>query len=1323
MKSLSEFIKLYPVQKTLRFELKPIGATAVRLEESKLLSEDFARADAYPRVKEIIDDYHRWFIDSALSEAKDKGMDWGVLATAMSNAIAANKKDGSDKAKEQFEALQDKYRAQITKIFEGRSEYKLLFKKDLLASLIPNHADPADAEAVNKELEVFQGFSTYFTGFHENRANIYSKEKIVTAIPFRIVHVNFPKFLDDVRAYGAIKSKIPEVVSQIETEVRALLKERSLTKLDDVFSVDFYNNLIAQKDIEWFNSLVGGLVEKEGKRKLRGINEVVNNYLQQHDGNGVKPGAMRMIPLYKQILSIREGRSFAPKSIKNDEELLRSVNDFYEFGLRNFEINGEKKDILKALADSAEKILHCDLDKIYVKGKYLTEISMNLFEDWQTLSDKLRKFATTKYPGTTKKSQETIKKYLESDVFPLLDIKQALNIDNTNEDFGKVKDASEKKDVFRRIFIGEKDERIEKREESKKDYLMTETISTIDCLNKKFRDIEICPMGKVGLGNSDKICVEENRFRESSGAVEVLKEFLDALLDYMHIFETFYVEDDKIEKDADFYSVFTPVFEQMREIIPLYNKVRNYITQKPGDVGKMKLNFSIPPLANGWSESKIKDNRAIILIRDGKYFLGVMNPRGKIKFNTTRQALPGSYQKMVYNLLPGPNKMLPKVFLSEKGKKIYSPSKEIIDGYDEKKHLKGDNFDRKFMHKLIDFFKRSIEKNKDWNPFEFKFSKTEEYEYINDFYREVAEQGYKVSFENIPCKEIDALVNDGKLFLFQIYNKDFAPGSTGRPNMHTILWKNVFSPQNLGNVVLKLNGEAELFYREKAIGTPYVHKAGEVIVNRFYKSDSGEYISMPEDLHGKLVDYKNNRAPEPPEAKDLKNIIVSKLATHDITKDRRYTMDKYLFHVPITINFKKSVEGSIPMIDAKVWNEFLKGNPDVKIIGLDRGERHLLYLSLIDQKGKIIKQKTLNIVEQTKGDKCYKIDYQKKLHQREDERDKARKSWSSIAKIKDLKDGYLSLIIHEIATMMVEENAIVVLEDLNFGFKRGRFKVERQVYQKFEKMLIDKLNYLSFKDRNAGEIGGILNGYQLTDKFESFEKLGKQSGFLFYVPAAFTSKIDPTTGFANVFRLDGLTNITKKKEFFGKFEKIFYDEETKSYCFKFDYKKFDVSQEFYKTDWEVYSRGPRICYLKKEKRYEDVDVTGDISALLEKAKIKVSTSRDLLPDILKIDDTKFFDGFFRVFKLLLQMRNSDAKRGKDYILSPVKNATGGFYDSSAYENEADAKLPKDADANGAYHIALKGLLLLKRNQNSDKADLKIANGEWFKFVQSREFER
>ncbi|MCF0242080.1 MAG: hypothetical protein HUK25_05540, partial [Treponema sp.] len=44
-----------------------------------------------------------------------------------------------------------------------------------------------------------------------------------------------------------------------------------------------------------------------------------------------------------------------------------------------------------------------------------------------------------------------------------------------------------------------------------------------------------------------------------------------------------------------------------------------------------------------------------------------------------------------------------------------------------------------------------------------------------------------------------------------------------------------------------------------------------------------------------------------------------------------------------------------------------------------------------------------------------------------------------------------------------------------------------------------------------------------------------------------------------------------------------------------------------------------------------------------------------------------------------------------------------------------------ADANGAYHIALKGLYLLKNNfNNNDKGYLgNISNAEWFKFVQER----
>ena len=97
-------------------------------------------------------------------------------------------------------------------------------------------------------------------------------------------------------------------------------------------------------------------------------------------------------------------------------------------------------------------------------------------------------------------------------------------------------------------------------------------------------------------------------------------------------------------------------------------------------------------------------------------------------------------------------------------------------------------------------------------------------------------------------------------------------------------------------------------------------------------------------------------------------------------------------------------------------------------------------------------------------------------------------------RIKDVKSGYLSGVISKIARMVIDYNAIIVMEDLNKGFKRGRFKVERQVYQKFENMLISKLNYLVFKERKADENGGILRGYQLTYIPKSIKNVGKQCG-------------------------------------------------------------------------------------------------------------------------------------------------------------------------------------------------------------------------------------
>ena len=84
------------------------------------------------------------------------------------------------------------------------------------------------------------------------------------------------------------------------------------------------------------------------------------------------------------------------------------------------------------------------------------------------------------------------------------------------------------------------------------------------------------------------------------------------------------------------------------------------------------------------------------------------------------------------------------------------------------------------------------------------------------------------------------------------------------------------------------------------------------------------------------------------------------------------------------------------------------------------------------------------------------------------------------------------------------------------------------------------------------------------------------------------------------------------------------------------------------------------------------------------------------------------------------MRNSITGTETDYLVSPVADEEGNFYDSR-YCNTA---LPKNADANGAYNIARKGLMLVKQiKAATDLANFKydISNKVWLNFAQQKPY--
>jgi len=1240
MKSLNSFTGLYPVSKTLRFELIPQGKTLEHIEKNGLLEQDEHRAESYIVVKKIIDEYHKAFIGNALADFRLYGMEDYFLYYHI------QKRD--DDQKKKFEDIQSKLRKQIADRFTKEESFKNLFAKELIKEDLKEFVQTVEDRELIKE---FESFTTYFTGFHENRKNMYSAEEKSTAIAYRLIHQNLPKFIDNMRVFEKVMN------SPVKDKFKLLISDNQLgpiiqvMALEEMFSLGYFNETLTQLGIDKYNSMIGGFTPEEGKEKIKGLNEYINFYNQTAKKEERIP---KLKPLFKQILSDRSTASFIPDEFASDGDVLESIERFYQEvneQVINKKVKGEHslKDLLKSLPEY-------DLTKIYLRNDLsITDISQKMFGDWGVFQKAMNMWFDLNYKGkakfATEKYEEEQKKYFSNqDSFSIGFINESLLLLDTpfHKNIADYFGLSGKTDNETPDFFG---------------ILVDKYNAVTDLLNNPYP--------------------QDQNLAQDQRQVDNLKELLDAVKAIQWFIKPLLGKGNEAEKDERFYGEFTSLWITLDQITPLYNKVRNYMTRKPYSTDKMKLNFENSTLLDGWDVNKESDNASIIFRKNGLYYLGIMNKKHnkifKKKFEDTAEPC---FEKMEYKLLPGANKMLPKVFFSNSRMDEFKPSDRLLENYRNKTHKKGDKFNLTHCHELINFFKTSINKHEDWKNFGFQFSDTNRYEDLSGFYREVEQQGYKITFKSIPESYINQMVNEGKLYLFQLYNKDFSPNSKGTPNLHTLYWKMLFDADNLKDVVYKLNGQAEVFFRKSSIKPEniIVHKAHETINN-----------------------------------KNEQNAKRQSRFEYDIIKDKRYTVDKFQFHVPITMNFKAR---GLNNINTEV-NRWLQKSNDVHIIGIDRGERHLLYLTLIDSKGNIKKQFSLNeIVNEYEG-KTYKTDYHKLLDNREGNRDEARKNWKTIETIKELKEGYLSQVIHKISELMVEYNAIVVLEDLNMGFMRGRQKVEKQVYQKFEKMLIDKLNYLVDKKQNPAEMGGTLHAYQFTNKFESFQKMGKQSGLLYYVPAWNTSKMDPVTGFVNLFDTR-YENMEKARTFFGKFDSIHYSPKKGFFEFEFDYTKFTAKAEGTKTRWTLCSNDTRIETFRnpaKNSQWDNREIilSDEFINLFNQYGINYQ-SIGLKELISKQTEKAFFERLLHLLKLTLQMRNSITGTDIDYLISPVANTKGEFYDSRT----AVTALPQNADANGAYNIARKGMWVveqIKQANDLKKLKLAISNKEWLAFVQ------
>ncbi len=605
MKDLSRFTSLYPVSKTLRFELIPVGDTLKHIEEKGIIDADIRLAESYKKMKKTIDEFHKDFINSSLRKVRMEDLleDYYALYTA-----APDIRSGSD-YKKNYDEVRSKLRKTIAKAFRENDLFKVLDKKELIQQELWKWIDNNDPDLYFDP--DFCNFTTYFTGYNENRMNMYSDGDEATAVGHRLIDENLPKFIDNIRIYEQIKStpvadKFPKLLEDMGPWL-------NVNSLDELFSLKAYEDLLTQPQIDAYNTLIGG--RTEGDIKYQGLNEYINLFNQQNPAR--KLPKLKM--LYKQILSDREGASWLPEAFENSSELLDSVNIFY----KSLKDSG----YFESLSLSVKGIKEADTSRVYIRGSALNEMSNGLFGDWSIIRNALN---MENEPGDEKKEV----------LFSIAAIQSALNAYVKEADTGLISGLSDYSDDCISTYFEKKLSR-----NGLLDNITAAYSAAEELLNTDHGEDYV-------LSQSDK---------------NAIKLLMDSFIELLHFLKPLNLKTDaEVQRDDLFYSTFTPLYEQLGSVTKLYDKVRNYVTRKPFSTEKIKLNFNCSTLLDGWDVNKETQNLGILLKKEGDYYLGIMNKSdNKVFSKLPEYSGPDAYQKIMYKLLPGPNKMLPKVFFLE----------------------------------------------------------------------------------------------------------------------------------------------------------------------------------------------------------------------------------------------------------------------------------------------------------------------------------------------------------------------------------------------------------------------------------------------------------------------------------------------------------------------------------------------------------------------------------------------------------------------------------------------------------------------------------
>jgi CRISPR-associated protein Cpf1 len=1417
----SKFKNLYSLTKTLRFELKPVGNTLNKMYEQLEYDEnlqtflkDYEIEQAYQTLKPELDKLHEEFINDSLNSDEAKKLSFEKYFEEYKKNDRKLEEKESDLRKE-IDKLYKKTSEEWTNKENGKyskydwkkgnvkaTSFNILLTKDALHCIKDKKENQQDARlqgvserkgAIDQILE----FYGYLSGYNQNRANYYVTEKEAsTAVATRIVHENLPKFCDNfIQFEGCNKQnkKGENIEYNRKSEYLSIYKylkdNDKITQVKDsdidemielypiseeIFNISNFTNCLSQNGIENYNKTIGhynslinlyNQARLSEKKSLNKDQQVYFKKLKQFKTLFKQIGCGKKDPLFFKLTHntteqalINNENYEKPYSL---EQILKNYTQAVKLYFNESVNKGDESKAVKTILDLKNYILEKqDYNDLYWSKQALNTISNNYFANWYDLAKKLHEI--------DKKSFSEDKNNLEIKIPQIVQLSQLFDaLDQTEGDDWK---DPEKSILFKNSIFSKTSPDLEKKKsDRKRNILKQENIKpSLALLQFIFADIDIF-IEEIHLGEKEILNIDyakfENDQKYNPETKEKIKLWLDKIKTVLQIIKYFSVSESKIKNGGTLDEIVANTLKNILFEAKLpdqieidwfkwYDVVRNFLTKKPQDEAKenkLKLNFGKSGLLKGWAETG-KDKKAqyngYILRENGKYYLGVSTYDQFLSDTKFPEIISNTefYEKLEYKQLDwGKNitggKVYPSYTKAKLGNEIsFQHHKKLVKS--EKEHV---NF-------VLDLIK---EKYLSRYP-EIQALLDIEYQNMRELqlkFGEIKIGGISFVRVSKTWVETGEIKKNGKenyhLYLFEIKNKDFRSSyKTATKNQHTLYWENLFSDKNIENTVLDLGANAEIFYRNVGVKEKQVKNG---------------YDSKPWVIENKRFTSVNSNS-------DKSN----------------YNGKQFFFHCPVSLNKEaksySKPEYSIPVINDIVADNFSQ-NPDTYYLGIDRGEKHLAYYCLINQNAKIVKQGSLNLSFTDKDGKPRTIktikkitkedgtfdgeyveceNYNELLEARAGNRDFARKNWQAIDSIKNLKNGYISQVVRKIANLAVNlddpKPTYIILEDLNTGFKRGRQKIEKQVYQKFELALAKKLNFLVDKTKTDG-IGSVTKAIQLTPPVANYSDIEdkKQVGAMLYTRANYTSQTDPLTGWRKSIYIQKGSEEYIKTQILGdtfknnKQERKFEPTFTDIYWENGDY-VFVYTDKNSNKVWKLYSgkNGKSLDRFrgKRGDKNEWQNVKVDINEVLNRIFEKFNKQHKILDQIhdevelVGFGGMKPWDSLRFAIDLIQQIRNTGGeKRDEDFIFSPVRNEkTGNHFDSREYldklpgldvnaEVVENLTLPICGDANGAFNIARKGLIMnehIKRwiinskPKNKDKSDLNLFVSEWDLWLNNKE---